>query len=293
MAAYNGPPDAVDFSYDRVSGAVLKARGIKLAMRYLSHDERKNLTHAEALDLLAHGVSIGPNWESRAGRAREGYAAGVDDGRDSGDLADSIGIPHGVAIIFSADFDAQPGEYAAVLAYLKGCVAGLAGRYKVGVYASFGLIEYLNRKGFTIDWQTYAWSGNQLSPAADLYQYLNSQSINGAAVDYDKIIHIEELHVWSPAGVAQEDDMSDAQYNALVGLLAGLKAQISHFHEVLPSELATQEQIHAFALQEAARDAALTELFSQIETGNGVPVDYAKITQITNDAVSKLHLSTE
>lgn len=196
MAGYSGAPDAVDFSFDRVSGANLASHGIKLAARYLSHTSGKNLTAAEAQDLRAHGVAILLNWESSSGRAVGGAANGTADGRDAAALAESIGAPHGCVIYYSVDQDVTSGQFPAVLAYLQAAQAATAGRYGVGFYGEYSLVEYLDSKGFTHEWQTYAWSGGQLSLHTDLYQYLNAQTMNGAAVDYDHIIHASELGAW-------------------------------------------------------------------------------------------------
>jgi len=200
MAAYSGAPDAVDFSYSRISGSALASNGIKLACRYLSHTDTKNLHSSEAKDLLSHGVGILLNWESSTNRALGGSGAGTADGRDAASLAESVGAPHGLVIYYSVDENVSSDQYYLVEQYLIAAREATSGRYGVGVYAKYGLIQYLNGRGFTHNWQTYAWSGGLLSTATDLYQYLNGQTLAGGSVDYDHIIHAAELGAWWPQG---------------------------------------------------------------------------------------------
>lgn len=203
MAAYNGPPDAVDYSFSRADIAKLVAAHIKLVCRYLSHTNGKNLSASEARALLAAGIGILLNWESSADRARQGYAAGVADGRDAAALAKSFGAPRGCIIYFSVDFQPTASQLAAVGEYIRGCRDGLAGYYGTGAYGNDAVVDYLHAHGLTTaEWQTYAWSGGRLSPEADLYQYLNGQTLAGASVDFDKIIHPAVLGAWWPAGHA-------------------------------------------------------------------------------------------
>jgi Domain of unknown function (DUF1906) len=210
MAAYNGPPDAVDYSFSRANIAQLVAAGIKLVSRYLSHDSGKNLSAAEAKALLAAGIAVLLNWETYADRAAEGYAAGVADGRDAAALARSIGAPLGLVIYFSVDFQPVDKQFGAVADYFRGVRAGLAGQFRIGVYGNDDIVDYLHGQRLVeAEWQTYAWSAGRLSPEADLYQYLNGQRLAGADVDFDKIIHPAELGAWWPAGRTPSTDWFD------------------------------------------------------------------------------------
>lgn len=201
MAAYSGAPDAVDFSFDRIPGKTLAANGIELAARYLSHTAGKNLTAAEAQDLRTHGVGVLLNWESAAGRPLLGASGGAADGHDAAAYAESIGAPHGLTIYYSCDRDITSSQYAAIVAYYQAAKDATAGRYKVGVYGEFEIVEELHRRGVVDgEWQTYAWSGGKLSTQTDLYQYRNGQRLAGAAVDFDHIIHASELGAWWPDG---------------------------------------------------------------------------------------------
>lgn len=256
MPAYTGAPDAVDFSFDRVSGATLAKAGIKLAARYLSHTPKKNLTADEATDLRSHGVGVLLNWESGAGRPLLGSAAGAADAADACLLAGQIGAPRGCTIYYSCDRDVNASQYDAIANYYTAAKHASAGRYRVGVYGEFEIVEELHRRGVVDgEWQTYAWSGGRLSIQSDLYQYLNSQRMAGAAVDYDHIIHAADLGAWWPAGSANnigEDIVMDpATKDYFDEKFADQKKQISAAVDQL------REQTHAAAVQDAKRDAAL------------------------------------
>jgi hypothetical protein len=202
-------PDGLDYSYGRPSPATLKAAGIKLVGRYLSHDSTKNLTGPEASALHAAGIGILLNWESVQGRPLGGAATGQPDGHDAAELAESIGAPHGLTIYYSCDTDTTPGQWPMIADYYAAAGKATAGRYAVGVYGEADLIDYLHRHGVvTSEWQTYAWSNGRLSANADLFQYLNNQTVDGAAVDFDRIIHPDQLGAWWPSG--SEFDMPTA-----------------------------------------------------------------------------------
>ena len=67
-------------------------------------------------------------------------------------------MPAGRPIYFSIDFDAQPGQQAAINAYFDG-VASVLGRDRTGAYGGYGVIQRLFDDGkITWGWQTYAWS---------------------------------------------------------------------------------------------------------------------------------------
>lgn len=279
MAAYSGPPDAVDFSFSRVSGATLAARGIKLAARYLSHTPAKNLSASEAQDLLSHGVAVLLNWESSTGRVLFGADAGTPDGRDACALADQIGAPHGSVIYYSADEDVPSNDYGQVYDYLVAARSATSGRFGVGIYGKYDLIEYLNARGFTHDWQTYAWSGGKLSAATDLYQYLNGQSMAGASVDYDHIIHAAELGAWWPAGHApagsgtplEEVSMSAAD-------VAALSAKIDDLATLLlygdGPDVPDSKNTHADNIRRTRKDiGVLAAVLGLITNGDGPDVD--------------------
>lgn len=194
-------PDALDYSFGRPNIDALVKAGIKLVSRYLSHTPDKNLSAAEAAALHEAGIGILLNWESEAGRPLGGAANGQPDARDAAALAESIGAPHGLCIYYSCDTDTSPAQWPEIAAYYGAAQKATEGRYTVGVYGEADLIDHLHKQGVvTSEWQTYAWSNGRLSDNADLFQYLNSQTVGGAAVDFDRIINPEQLGAWWPEG---------------------------------------------------------------------------------------------
>jgi len=149
---------------------------------------------------------------------------------------EQIGAPHGLTIYYSCDRDVTSSQYAAITAYYQAAKDATAGRYKVGVYGEFEIVEELHRRGVVDgEWQTYAWSGGKLSTQTDLYQYRNGQRLAGAAVDFDHIIHASELGAWwpdghTPAGGGQPiGGLVSTEYDQL-------KAQISALHDQLDAK---------------------------------------------------------
>ena len=203
-------PDAADYSFSRPNIAELAQAGIKLVARYLSHTDAKNLTASEAQALHAAGIGILLNWESVEGRPLGGAATGTADGRDAATLAEQIGAPHGLTIYYSCDTDTSASQWPIIADYYDAARKATEGRYAVGVYGEADLIDYLHKRGVvTGEWQTYAWSNGRVSANADLFQYLNNQSIGGGAVDFDRIIHPDLLGAWWPEG--SEFDMPSAE----------------------------------------------------------------------------------
>lgn len=202
-------PTAIDQSWSRVSPADAKRNGIVLVCDYLSHDASKDWTAADIRAYHEAGVGCWLNWESEAGRPLLGYSAGYADGQAAAmkveALIHAVGYTPGnrLVIPFSCDTDATPAQYATCADYYRGAHDGMAGRYGVGAYGHADLIDYLTAHGnIEAAWQTYAWSGGRLSANADLYQFLNGQTLAGASVDFNRIVHPDRLGAWWPPGHA-------------------------------------------------------------------------------------------
>ena len=190
--------EGVDFSFGRPGGAALAAAGKRFVLRYIT-GAGKALTAAEITDYQAHGLDIGLIFESTANRALAGYAAGVNDAKSARTAMKALGIPVNVAIYFAVDFDVTlASQMAAIDDYLNGAHS-VVGDW-TGVYAEYAVIEHVhaaNPKAWL--YQTYAWSGGKVSSHAHLLQYRNGQTINGAAVDYDRALQAN-FGQW-PSGV--------------------------------------------------------------------------------------------
>lgn len=176
--------DGVDYSHGYPGSAALNEAGQVFVCRYLAEDAR-GLTPEELADLTAGGIEVVVIYESVADRMLDGYAAGQSDAHYAQGLLVGLGLPAAMPIYFTADFDATPGQQAAIDAYLDGAtsVIGLA---RVGVYGGYYVIERcVANQTAAWFWQTSAWSGGQVSVRNHLYQYAYDLEINGVACDRD------------------------------------------------------------------------------------------------------------
>lgn len=182
----------VDYAWGRPGVTALRAAGVEFVCRYLSHDTTgKNLDPGEATSLSNAGIWLVVVWETTFDRALGGYADGVADAKAAASQAAACGMPGDRPIYFAVDFDAAPGDQAAINAYLDGADSVLgsdsAGRKRTGIYGGYGPVKRAldgNHAGW--GWQTYAWSGGQWDPRAQLQQYSNDHTINGVGLDYDR-----------------------------------------------------------------------------------------------------------
>ena len=135
-----------------------------------------------------------------------------------------LGFPDTCPVYFSVDFDASLSQQAAINEYLQGAgsVLGLA---RIGVYGGINVVTRCkSNRTASWFWQTYAWSAGKVSPFAHVYQWKNTQTINGAGVDYDRALQAN-YGQWAAPGSAgpaipTEKPMSTVVLNpAIVGTL--------------------------------------------------------------------------
>jgi hypothetical protein len=168
----------VDYSFSHPAPSVIKAAGYVGVMRYISPGSNtKNLSPAERDGLHAAGLSIGLVWESSAGRAGQGLAAGIADSRAAEAAAGVLGYPSGCPIFYAVDSGAL--SPAVVQPYFQGLVR-TASRYPVGVYGSASVVDAMPT---LYKWQTAAWSGGVRSAQAHLYQLTSPSKIAGTDVN--------------------------------------------------------------------------------------------------------------
>lgn len=221
-----------------------------VVMMYLSPDPSKNASVAKIAAYHKVGLGVILGWESTANRALQGAAAGHADAAQAlaqlGALESGIGYKPKtpVVIYFAVDFDTTPANYPQLDAYLNAArdVLHHAGEL-VGVYAEADYVEHTaGRKITDAEWQTYAWSGGRVAAAADFLQYLNGQTLGGASVDLDRIIHEHALGAWWPpshpnntgAGVDEKgtDGMDEKEMRTLAKMVAA---------ELLDTEIETHD----------------------------------------------------
>lgn len=176
----------LDYSFARPDPAYIKSQGFEGVIRYLSPDpsSKKVLTVQERDALRAAGLAIGLVWESYAMRGKEGYEAGVQDGRAALSQASNLGFPDHLPVYFAIDWDATAEEQSNINEYFHG-VRSVFGSRKVGAYGGYYVIKRLfDVSKIDYGWQTYAWSDGLWDNRAQLRQILNDQW-NGQ-VDFDE-----------------------------------------------------------------------------------------------------------
>ena len=192
------PAYGVDYSWARPSPASLAAQGYTFAARYLSYDPPgKTLSASEAAGLEAAGIDVVSNWEAGSQDALGGYSKGVTEAQAAESQALADGMPAGRPIYFSVDFDATDAEQGALDDYMDG-VASVLGRDRTGAYGGYYVIKRLFDAGkITWGWQTYAWSGGQWDPRAQVRQIQNG--IDGGQLDEDEAM-AADFGQWKGSG---------------------------------------------------------------------------------------------
>jgi len=182
----------------RIAPAALKAANCAVVFRYTMPQTPywvKALRNAEAQELLAAGIPIVSNFESSANREGGGAQAGHDDAVTLLGDWHVLGAPPGLIGWFSADWDVQPDEVPAVLAYLNAAASVLGGKKYVGCYGGLRAVKAAADAGFGI-WQTVAWSGGQWDPRAVARQTGRQLIVGGVQVDENVIINLAALGAW-------------------------------------------------------------------------------------------------
>lgn len=174
----------------RPKPTTIKAYGYVGVLRYLG-EAWKQLTKAEATELHAAGLGILLVFET-SGIATGGFAAGAADAKTAKAKAVALGYPAACPIFFADDHDNTAAD---VADYFAGAVSVLGAR--VGIYGG----EKVMGVDVPWKWQTGAWSGGVLSPAAHLYQRITPVGKLPAACDQDVVC--AGLPVWFGDGVRQ------------------------------------------------------------------------------------------
>ena len=182
----------VDFAGARPAAQAMRTAGRDFVVRYVSTPGNgKNITRSEARYWQQNGIDIAIVFETTAGRALAGSAAGrADAAAGRSQVVASGGPADGGVIYFAVDVDTTTtGQRAAVASYLNGA-AGVIGWDQVGVYGEYELVDYVSaHTPCRFFWQTYAWSGGRGPHSrAQLYQYSNGQHIGGVEVDFDQAL---------------------------------------------------------------------------------------------------------
>lgn len=209
------------------------ADGDTLFCRYYSHNDAKNLHHAEAQQISDAGGVIISVWEAR-GDEYESFTAEI--GKSDADAAvgqaRECGQPGGSAIYAAYDSDfSQEQIDGGIAAYAAAFKAGVtAAGYQAGVYGSPLVASSLSDKGLiSLIWraQSRGWRGDR-STHTDVSQG-PEETLLGIDVDTDSTTEgAAQIGAWSlPASAAQSSPTSgggdiEAAVKALQAALGGL-----------------------------------------------------------------------
>lgn len=162
-----GLGDVWDYSFARPT---LQGAPIMGVCRYLDYLPNSKVVQAAELKyIMGCGKVVLFNWENGAQDMLKGEPEGSAHAFEANRQLDSLGIGSEYPIIYSADWDAQPSQYAAIASYLD--AAAKQGR-PVGIYGKNAMVHWMLANGHaTIGWVTLAWlSGQTVSPLAHLFQ---------------------------------------------------------------------------------------------------------------------------
>lgn len=227
--------NAIDQSWGFADPKQAKAAGVRVVSMYLSWDASKNATPAKVAAYHAEGIGVLLNWESQAGAPLKGGNQGMADANEAVRLAQALGAPKGTIVYFSCDRDVNQSQWPTIDAYYRAAKAVCAkAEYGLGCYGEADLAAHLAGAGITdAEWQTVAWSGGRVDPAADFYQTGVNGKLGGASVDFDRIIHEDQLGAWWPDGYQQPQVVESRQIGKEFTLDTDAKARFDQLETLV------------------------------------------------------------
>jgi hypothetical protein len=208
-------PQLIDFAAHQIPAQHIRAAGYSGVVSYVSQSRpgssfgAKPITRSYAESLIAAGLVIVSNYQygKPGGTApsdfTRGYAGGTADARTAWQLHTEAGGAQGAPIFFTIDEDINRDTWNRIaLQWFRG-INSVLGVQRTGVYgginvcqwaAADGVIGSSSTTGRRWAWQTKAWSGNQIYPAAVLYQRVVSTASNpgplvgGLEVDVNDVL---------------------------------------------------------------------------------------------------------
>ena len=208
-------PQLIDYAMRQISAADIRAAGYSGVVNYVSLSRpgssfgAKPITRPYAESLTAAGLVIVSNYQygKPGGTApsdfTRGLAGGVADAHTAWQLHTAAGGGQSAPIFFTIDEDINRDTWNTVaLPWFRG-INSVLGVQRTGVYggidvcqwaAADGVIGSSRAPGHRWAWQTRAWSGNQIYPAAVLYQRVVSTASNpgpivgGIEVDVNDVL---------------------------------------------------------------------------------------------------------
>jgi hypothetical protein len=141
---------------------------------------------------------------------------------EAGDPRQLDALPRGaVADLTAARAVARAGQMATVLSYV-GAVASVRGGARCGPYGERDVIAHsFDARLCQWGWQTYAWSGGEWDPRAQLRQYQNNVRWDTGLVDYDRAM-TDNYGQWHAAGGDWFSMATQADLDAVVRKVTGV-----------------------------------------------------------------------
>lgn len=205
----------IDLAWARPSVAQIKATGATWVARYFSNDDNKDLHAAEVHAYPAAGIDIVAVWESTAGRATAGRAAGIADAKNADGQRTAAGLPDNMPLHFAVD---QQATWASVQPYFDGVIS-VIGLQRTGCYGGIDVINGAYAHGIRYLWQTVAWSHGQWSPHATIRQ--TGGTTLGGTADWDTAM-VTDFGQYPRPVTPQEQDMTPQEHQWLADLHAAL-----------------------------------------------------------------------
>jgi hypothetical protein len=168
-----------DFAWTKPTPQQVKDAGGEFIAGYFSTDISKNLNRNNIGGYLSAGLSVVTVWETSAGRALQGAAAGAWDCHMAESERAATQLPANCVHYFAVDTDT---DWASVSAYFESA-AGTIGKERVGIYGGIKVCEGAYAAGFRYLWQTIAWSGGNVAKHVSIYQ--DGETAWGGSADVD------------------------------------------------------------------------------------------------------------
>lgn len=180
-----------DFSSARPDPHALRTAGYTFVVGYISRNSQK--CFADWPRYVQAGLGVAFVFEDDA---IPDYRHGTADGQFCEQWLRAHGAPMNAPLFFAIDADIPVADFPRVAAY--GGAFNLATNSPVGPYGKYSLVEALvtpGRQPMQLGWQASAWSGDNLSQKANLYQrHTHHHPVAGVAnSDYDEDVLIRPL----------------------------------------------------------------------------------------------------
>lgn len=201
--------EGVDYSFAKPDPGCMASNGKHFAVRYIGTSSSKCLTVNEYNALVANGIDLVAVYQTTADFMLKGRIEGVMAAQRSLSDLEKFGAA-GAPVYFALDRDPRGlvlNQWHAIHAFLEGA-ASVIGKARVGVYAGYLGIERLVPTHAAWGWQTYAWSGGQISSSAHLYQYRNGVGLCGGTVDLCRNLK-SDFGQWSKT--LEEEDVANTK----------------------------------------------------------------------------------